>query len=287
VKKFRLIHGGIYTDCYKEFIGSIVYGTHWQNDSWHLYTSPSCSKHICNAQYDDSHQIVEVGDEDSIPYKDCIYDNKVYKYLTYKFHPHNKAILFDINTLEYVNDVNINKISCDVTDIDWSKSHCGVILADYTNTSRLMPEVIPIINDLVDSDQLQYDISEYLIDVKVHMLMPDQYPCIPNWHCDFVPRDSEMALEPDKVTGDKMYLWVSNGPYTEFKSPPSIIKGKQTKWVEFDQTEIHRGRVSEEHTWRAFIRLVPKKFTIGRGIKNMGEIRRHAQVYLDAAKFTW
>lgn len=31
-------------------------------------------------------------------------------------------------------------------------------------------------------------IKDGVIDVKIHMLMPNQYPCIPNWHYDLVPQ---------------------------------------------------------------------------------------------------
>lgn len=285
MEKFKLIHAGIYSDHTKQYLNTIVYGKHWRDNTWNIYSSPN-GKHIGNYQYGDgSYQLVKPNED--IPYKECIWNGKLYKYLTYYLHQFPNAILFDHSTLEYVDVVRMSKISINISDIDWSKSHCGVILCDYNKTSKLMPEVIPVINDLVMSNQLEYNINDYLIDVKVHMLMPGQFPCIPNWHCDFVPRDSDLNLQPDKVTGEKMYLWVSNGPYTEFEHKPFIIECEQTKWVEFDQTTRHRGTVSEEHTWRCFIRLIPKSFIEGRGIKNVGEVRRHCQVYLDSENFTW
>lgn len=176
---------------------------------------------------------------------------------------------------------------------DWSKSHCGVILCDYEKTKELMPEVIDIIDDLVNSNQLQFDISEYLIDVKVHMLMPDQYPCIPDWHCDFVPRNKETKLkEPERITGEKMYLWVSGEPKTEFKEKPKVIDTPNTQWVEFTQYDYHRGVVATTRTWRCFIRLVPKCLITDRPTSNKddshrGSLRRHSQVYLDANSYEW
>lgn len=181
----------------------------------------------------------------------------------------------------------------DINNIDWSKSHCGVILCDYEKTKELMPECIPVIDDLINSNKLQFDISEYLIDVKVHMLMPDQYPCIPDWHCDFVPRDPQTKLKRSELcTGEKMYLWVSGEPKTEFKNKPNIITCENTHWVEFTQYDYHRGVVAKERTWRCFIRLVPKKFITNRPTSNKndshrGSLRRHTQVYLDANSYEW
>jgi len=178
-------------------------------------------------------------------------------------------------------------------NIDWSKSHCGVMLCDYEKTKELMPECIPVIDDLVQTGKLEFDISDYLIDVKVHMLMPEQFPCIPDWHCDFVPRNNETGLkEPERITGEKMYLWVSGEPRTEFKNPPNIIDTGNTKWVEFTQNDYHRGVKSTIRTWRCFIRLVPKCFVVDRPTGNKdkshrGSLRRHTQVYLDANSFEW
>ena len=169
--------------------------------------------------------------------------------------------------------------------MDWTKSHNGIMLCSYDQTNSLMPEVIPIIDDLIPF--LEYGINDYAIDVKVHMLMPGEYPCIPNWHCDFVPRDENLNKEPSKITGDKMYLWVSGPPYTEFKRPPTKIYTGNYTWVEFDQTDLHRGVISEIHTWRCFIRLIPKWFIHSTTI-NVGTIRRHSQVYIeDPNKFRW
>lgn len=175
---------------------------------------------------------------------------------------------------------------------DWSKSHCGVILCDVERTYELMPEVKPIIQDLIDTGKLEFDASEYLVDVKVHMLMPDQFPCIPDWHCDFVPRDENMQLRPDQITGEKMYLWVSGEPRTEFRNKPETIDTGTTTWAVFTQADEHRGVKSTIRTWRCFIRLVPKCLVKDRPTGNSdkthrGGLRRHTQVYLDASNFSW
>lgn len=170
--------------------------------------------------------------------------------------------------------------------MDWSKSHNGVLLCTVDRTYNLMPEVKPIIEDLINSGSLELDSSQYLVDVKVHMLMPGQYPCIPGWHCDFVPRNNEGEKVFEDITGEKMYLWVSGEPRTEFKNSVEHVKNTKYDWVVFDQLSVHRGVESRIHTWRCFIRLIPKKF-VHPFTKNVGEIRRHSQVYLTTENYSW
>lgn len=168
---------------------------------------------------------------------------------------------------------------------DWSKSHNGVMLCTFEQTEEFMPEVMPILNELIP--HLEHDVDDYVIDVKVHMLMPGEYPCIPNWHLDFVPRDENLKKLPKKITGDKMYLWVSGAPYTEFKKQPRRINTGEHTWVEFTQRDVHRGVKSEIHTWRCFIRVIPKWFIHPTAI-NVGTIRRHSQVYIENPdRFRW
>ena len=70
----------------------------------------------------------------------------------------------------------------EVMSIDWSKQHCGVHQADYADLLHHMPDLKEILKTFPD------DPNMYVWDVKVHMLMPGQYPCIPNWHYDNIPR---------------------------------------------------------------------------------------------------
>lgn len=168
---------------------------------------------------------------------------------------------------------------------DWSKSHNGIMLCTFEQTREFMPEVMPMLDEFIP--RLEHDVDEYVVDVKVHMLMPGEYPCIPNWHLDFVPRDKDRKKIPDQITGDKMYLWVSGAPYTEFKKDPVKIETGEFTWVEFTQSDLHRGVKSEIHTWRCFIRVIPKKF-IHPGTLNIGTIRRHTQVYIEEPdRFRW
>ena len=169
--------------------------------------------------------------------------------------------------------------------MDWSNSHNGIMLCTFEQTREYMPEVMPMLDELIP--HLEHDADNYVVDVKVHMLMPGAYPCIPGWHLDFVPRDENRKKLPHLITGDKMYLWVSNAPYTEFKKDPVKINTGNYTWTEFTQRDPHRGVKSEIHTWRCFIRVIPKKF-IHPFTTNVGTIRRHSQIYIeDSERFHW
>jgi hypothetical protein len=172
-----------------------------------------------------------------------------------------------------------------VNKIDWSQSHCGVMLCTIEKTIELMPEVQSMLMLLLP--HLEHDAKDYLVDVKVHMLMPNEYPCIPNWHRDFVPRDKNLNQLPEKITGDLMYIHVSGAPYTQFKTDQGTIATSEALWTVITQNDFHRGIKSEIHTWRAFIRLIPKWF-VHPATVNVGKLRRHSQVYIDEPdQFRW
>lgn len=154
-------------------------------------------------------------------------------------------------------------------EIDWSKQHCGVRQAHIEDACYLMPDLIPIFESFPDNA------FDYSWDVKVHMLMPRQYPCIPNWHVDNVPRP-DGRQDFSKVQLDKpMWLWLSNGPLTEFRN--GYIKAKT--WVKFNQADEHRGTAAQEFCWRGFIRATHKDILPPLNDLEQ-EKRRHCQVYV-------
>jgi len=166
--------------------------------------------------------------------------------------------------------------------IDWKKQHCGVRRATYTQVIELMPDLKEIMETFPEN------VNDFYWDIKVHMLMPNQYPCIPNWHCDNVPRDENGNKDFDARRLDlPMFLWVSNSPATEFKTVDGSFKVTPEKWLKFYQDDIHRGTVSEEFTWRGFIRATHKDIISKQPSENHDPLRRHSQVYVDAANFTW
>lgn len=143
---------------------------------------------------------------------------------------------------------------------------------------KLMPELTEIL------DEAPIEAHEYyVVDVKIHMLMPGQWPCIPNWHHDNVPRNEKGEKDYTKVDlSKKMLLWVSGEPLTEFRGS-GIIEPRE--WHSFDQADEHRGHMSKIHTWRTFIRLTPEPLLIPAEPHQW--LRTHSQVYLDVNKFEW
>tara|TARA_R110000822_G_C14989311_1_gene459490 strand:+ start:39 stop:557 length:519 start_codon:yes stop_codon:yes gene_type:complete len=171
-------------------------------------------------------------------------------------------------------------------DIDFSKSKAGVMLCSLDRTIAIMPELWGVIEPLLPT--LELDIDDYVFDVKVHMLMPETYPCIPNWHYDFLPRDCNGERCKGEKSNLKMYTWISGEPLTVYKNRDTGVEYTKpcNEWHSFTQHDLHRGDISKIHTWRCFIRVIPKSF-IHSTTKNIGEERRHIQVYCDSSKFRW
>lgn len=165
-------------------------------------------------------------------------------------------------------------------DIDWTKQHCGVHQADFLDLILHMPDLKGLIQTFPDNPE------DFIWDVKVHMLMPGQYPCIPNWHYDNVPRVNNVQdfkqIKPDAP----MYMWVSGAPLTEFRKGDERWFAKEKTWIKFSQCDEHRGCLSYNFCWRAFIRATHRD--IAPAIrKGESSLRRHSQVYLDASNFKW
>lgn len=161
-----------------------------------------------------------------------------------------------------------------MADIDWSKQHCGVHQATISQVIYLMPDLKELLSTFPD------DPHNFTWDVKVHMLMPNQYPCIPNWHVDNVPRENGIQRY-DRIRPElPMYCWISGPPLTQFKH--GFITPKV--WHRFNQQDEHRGTMSGDFVWRGFIRASHKDIIPA---KSGDHLRRHCQVYLDAATYQW
>lgn len=118
------------------------------------------------------------------------------------------------------------------------------------------------------------------------MLMPGQYPCIPNWHYDNIPRLNNVQ-DFSKVRPDlPMYLWVSNEPLTQFRKGEHTWFVTPQQWTRFTQEDEHRGTVSQHFCWRAFIRATHQDI-LPQNPSGHNPFRRHSQVYLDASNFSW
>ena len=170
----------------------------------------------------------------------------------------------------------MSDLSIPGTHVEIDELWPGIIHCPYESAAIWMPEL----EHVFKSAPLPH--NNYTVDVKVHMLMPGMWPCIPNWHRDMVPRDENKKLQEHLIDPtQKMYLWVSGAPLTEFKETGLI---EPRTWVEFTQNDWHRGTMSTEFTWRLFIRMVPSVLLPPRG---NSVIRKHSQVYLDSNNFEW
>lgn len=182
--------------------------------------------------------------------------------------------------------------------------HCGLFRAPLHLAAGLMPEMAELIASVPVTDPSQYE-----LDIKVHMLMAGQYPCIPNWHTDMVGRD-EAGLRFDLIEENEepMLLWISDGPETEFLASPlhmpqmphshrdisrfvqdfhvcDFRKVQPNVWTAMDRQTPHRGTMATRSSWRVFARVTPLALAPRRPVHSV--IRRHAQVYLDAREFAW
>lgn len=160
-------------------------------------------------------------------------------------------------------------------DIDWSTQHPGVHQAPIEAVRDLMPEV----GELID-ETFPDAVSHFTWDVKVHMLMPRQYPCIPNWHTDNVPRENGIQRFDLIQPNLPMWLWLSGPPLTQFQHGYILPK----RWHRFTQLDSHRGSPAAEFGWRGFIRGTHHKI---QPPKSENWLRRHSQVYLDAETYQW
>ena len=156
------------------------------------------------------------------------------------------------------------------------KLDCGIRFANFFTTYKYYPALRMPLATLACFDEPQ----DFVYCIKVHMLMPGQWPCIPNWHLDFVPRKNGQKIVSKITPEHPMYLWCSNAPLTEFKDGRAVEPGE---WVKFNQLDLHRGVASSEHIWRVFIRATHKEL-----VKDKKCFKpRHSQVYLDSNNFEW
>lgn len=164
----------------------------------------------------------------------------------------------------------------------------------------------------------------YVIDTRVHMLMPGWYPCIPGWHHDDVPRtrvdgQPNYSLGQDRsahcialVNGDiaptEFALGNANFPlvgrdkvvYKEWH--PLVEKyieskqlrrysAKSNRLIYFDDRTWHRGTAAVKTGWRWFGRIsrywdMDRNIIARRNIRT-NEVRRQVQVYMSDVNKGW
>lgn len=182
----------------------------------------------------------------------------------------------------------------------------------------------PITNEFLDKVVKHWGEGEYVIDSRVHMLMPGWFPCIPGWHHDDVPRtrsDKQPNYGPGQDRSQHIICLV-NGDIcpTEFAvgtatfKEPELGKTIYQHWhkaverkikagqlqrvsapanvlVEFNDRSWHQGTRAVTGGWRWFGRISRYRDKdgneIGRRNKRTNETRRQVQVYLDKPFKGW
>jgi hypothetical protein len=151
----------------------------------------------------------------------------------------------------------------------------------------------------------------WVIDTKVHMLMPGWWPCIPGWHHDDVVRSREDGQpnyeDPRWEEPVHRLVVVDNGTdsHTEFLTEPIQLEipaegviyrewdaiigdRRRIKRVEpgvvyeFGTSDFHRGVPAKGNGWRFFARAsrnTTRTF--------LNEIRSQTQVYLSYPEAGW
>lgn len=200
------------------------------------------------------------------------------------------------------NFTKLNEAKLNISVSTMSTMPCGLHKAPLDEAQYLMPEICEL---KLPRKLMGSSLENWLIDVKIHMLMKGQYPCIPNWHCDNVPRvNGELKYDFANAEQD-MFLWISGEPRTEYfhdshysfihtikshdewghlAEHADIRKVEPQTWYSFSQLSPHRGTIATKSGWRMFVRIMPKPEDWK---PKENYIRRHAQVYLDASTFTW
>jgi hypothetical protein len=173
----------------------------------------------------------------------------------------------------------------------------------------------PITQDFIERLPLDWVNSNPVLDSRVHMLMPNWYPCIPGWHHDDVPRSTatgqpnyvnpeyrsehlcglvnadicptEFLLGEIEVSDPDINTRVYNvmNDEVELLLPSlEIYKAESGKYIEFNCDTFHTGVKANAGGWRWFIRL-SRKTDRTKNITN--EIRRQVQVYLEEPMAGW
>lgn len=153
----------------------------------------------------------------------------------------------------------------------------------------------------------------WILDSRVHMLMPGWYPCIPGWHHDDVPRerdDGQPEYDHPSYRSDHMMMIVDSGTgsNTEFLTDEVTLErvpdgsvvyrewdarirarvGVPSRLVRncevlgFSDHDFHRGSPAISDGWRWFIRA-------SRGTRRpfLNETRKQVQVYVPAVMAGW
>ncbi len=167
---------------------------------------------------------------------------------------------------------------------------------------------------LYDRAWCDYSSHDWVIDSRVHMLMPGWYPCIPGMHHDDIPRSTTSGqpnyINPEYkaehvlglVNGDiaptqfaigkidldiptegiiykqwhpKVMQAIEDGTMKSYSAESGVI-------LQFNSESFHQGTMAVAGGWRWFIRVSKNTHR-----KPTNEIRKQVQVYLENPMEGW
>lgn len=199
---------------------------------------------------------------------------------------------------------------------DQVKNEPMLFSCDLKHTKELGGPLTKAFLNNLDRDWLKD--PTFIVDSRVHMLMPNWWPCIPGYHHDDVIRTREDNQPFYERIRDIAYaqpkhsmLIIGDASRTQFalgcQEFPIIPKGKivykewhplvdqmvkdgrlKDYWAEpsriiyFDWQTWHQGTVATKNGWRFFIRA-----SINTTRKPVNELRRQVQVYLEHPMNGW
>lgn len=225
-----------------------------------------------------------------------------------KFNPHTRTVGFFEKDIVYSFK--------DLKDETMFFSCEPSFIRNHKATSPITNALLEQVMERVHHDYPNgFDGLNIVVDTRVNMLMPGQWPSIPGWHCDDVPRAVKYA-QPD-FSGCNPNVQHYMCLISDTKNPSECISGtefvvnprtyninpakvwqslheevdkdtevetrfvKEREIVKFDQYAIHRASPAKTNGWRIFFRLSITHR------KPANEIRNHVQVYVDPSQAGW
>jgi hypothetical protein len=192
-----------------------------------------------------------------------------------------------------------------IVTLDELKNEPMLFNADfYFATKKCGPITKEILRKLVYKDLGPCD--KYTINTRVTNCFRGQYPSIPGWHCDLVPRgekysqpeldkidpkvrhaiclvatteghsNTEFLDESLKIPYDEKNVWGSIDKYLTLRDNTLNVKTFQITEgdiIQFTQQDLHRATVVKNPGWRLFFRIS------NANVKPANEIRNQVQVY--------
>ncbi len=192
-------------------------------------------------------------------------------------------------------------------DMDFVRNH--------KDKSPITNKILDIFQDILAGTVIDNSAPNIVIDSRVNMLMPGQWPSIPGWHCDDIKRpfpgaqpDFElcddgvqhfMVLVSNTTTpencisgtefiiNDRIYdinhtkVWQSLHEQCEKDKDKKTRFVRERELVQFNQLAIHRASPAVKAGWRLFFRLSLTHR------KPVNEIRNQVQIYVDPNNAGW